>query len=125
MSQKVDELFGKGGSSVQPKTLSIIALLASGMLLAVLGLACSSVPGGLLVLWAWSIMEKEIDRVESGYLPEEAIGHLRSLKTIVWTSLLIVLILFIGQTVLLFTGFYIGFWGFIVEQFATGSPASP
>jgi len=125
MSQKVDELFGKGGASVQPKTRTIIALLASGMLLAVLGLACSSVPGGLLVLWAWSIMEKEIDRVESGYLPEEAIGHLRSLKTIVWTSLLIVLILFIGQTVLLFTGFYIGFWGFIVEQFATGSPASP
>ena len=122
MSQKVDDLFGEGDSAVQPKTKTIIGKLVLGGVLAFFGLACTSVPGGLLVLWAWSIMEKEIDRVESGYLPEETLGTLQTLKGFVWAALLVILVIFIGQTILLFSGFYVGFWSNIIQSISGVPP---
>lgn len=119
MTQKVEELFGEEGAHVRPKTRTIVALLSLGVILATLGLACSSVPGGLLVLWAWSITEKEIDRVESGYLPEDSLPHLRVVKATVWTSLVVILLIFVTQTVLLFSGFYVVLWSTFVETFAS------
>ena len=125
MSQKVDDLFGEGDSAVKPKTRTIIVLLVGGALLAFLGLACSSVPGGLLVLWAWSIMEKELDRVESGYLPEEVLSSLQTLKGFVWAALLVILVIFIGQTFLLFSGFYVVLWSDIIQSISGAPPVMP
>ena len=125
MSQKVDALFGEDESSVRPKIRTIVGLLISGSVLAFLGLACSSVPGGLLVLWAWSVMEKEIDRVESGYLPEETLGTLQTLKRLVWAALFVILIIFIGQTILLFSGFYVVLWGTFIQSLSGSPPILP
>ena len=115
MSQKVDELFGEGATKVAPKTRLIITLLGLGCALTVLGLACSSVPGGLIVLWAWTLMEKEIDRVESGYLPEDSLPALRRLKGVVWLTLGLVVVVFMIQSALLFNGFYFFLWGSAIE----------
>jgi len=68
MSQ-ADDLFGSKDAPM-PRVGLIAALLVSGLLLALLGLACSSIPGGVLILLAWLSVEKELDRVDSGYLPE-------------------------------------------------------
>ena len=125
MTSKVEELFGEEGQTVRANIRGIITLLVSGVLLALFGLACSSVPGGLIVLWAWSLTEKEIDRVDSGYLPEDTLPSLRVLKGFVWASLVVILIIFVGQTILLFSGFYVAFWGEIVQSFAPSAPVSP
>ena len=68
MSQ-TDDLFGSEDAPV-PRVRLIATLLAAGMLLSFLGLACTSIPGGVLILWAWLSVEKELDRIDSGYLPE-------------------------------------------------------
>jgi len=124
MTSKVDELFGEEGQTVRANIRGIVTTLACGVILALMGLVCSSVPGGLIVLWAWSMTEKEIDRVESGYLPEDALPKLRILKGFVWASLIVILIIFVGQTILLFSGFYVAFWGDIVQSFAPSTPAT-
>jgi hypothetical protein len=117
MSQKLDDLFGEGKTVVRPKTRTIVALLGSGLCLALAGLACSSVPGGLLVLLAWSTLEKEIDRVDSGYLPEQALTKLKVLKQLVWGALGLIMLIFVAQTVLLFSGVYVAFWGRLIQSF--------
>lgn len=125
MTSKVDELFGEEGQAVRANIRGIVATLALGVLLAFVGLVCTSVPGGLIVLWAWSLTEKEIDRVDSGYLPEDSLPALRVLKGFVWASLIVILIIFVGQTILLFSGFYVVFWGDLVQSFAPAAvPAS-
>ena len=125
MTSKVDELFGEEGQAVRANIRGIVTTLVLGVLLAFLGLVCSSVPGGLIVLWAWSLTEKEIDRVHSGYLPEDSLPALRVLKGFVWASLIVILIIFVGQTILLFSGFYVVFWGDLVQSLAPAtSPAS-
>ena len=125
MSSKVDELFGEDDTHVRPNIRTISILLTSGIVIALCGLLCTSVPGGLMVLWAWSMTEKEIDRVESGYLPEDVLPKLRVLKGVVWTALIAILFLFVVQTFLLISGFYIVLWSEIVQSFASSGPLPP
>ncbi len=72
MAQEVEELFGQGPGAPKPRVKRVYALTAFGFLLAFAGLVCSSVPGGVVILVAWLLVEREGDRVESGYLPREA-----------------------------------------------------
>jgi hypothetical protein len=110
MSQDLDELFGEGGASLKPGTRTIIVLLTVGLVLAVVGLLCSSVPGGLFVLLAWTRVEKEVDRVESGFLPEEFLPQLKMLRRIVWIAFALIFFVFLCQAFLLITGFYLQLW---------------
>jgi hypothetical protein len=70
MTDSVDELFGDGASGPKPRLLRVWLTLLLGLLLCVLGLACISVPGGLLVLLAVMFADTEKDRLESGFLSE-------------------------------------------------------
>jgi hypothetical protein len=66
----VDELFGGGPGEPQPRLRLGYGLLGSGLAVAVVGMLCTVVPGAGMVLASWSVAEKEMDRLESGYLPE-------------------------------------------------------
>lgn len=115
MSQEVEELF-EGGRAAQPRIKLVLGVLGSGVLLTLLGLACSSVPGGLLTLAGWSILQKEIDRVDSWYLPIEHRPLLYKLRILAWASLGIVVACFVIQGILLCTGSYVVFWGGLIES---------
>ncbi|MBT3223909.1 MAG: hypothetical protein HN348_32985 [Proteobacteria bacterium] len=106
MSEELDELFGEGTGTPKPRTGWAIFLLACGLILAFFGLACTSAPGGLIVLWAWSVIDKEVDRVESGYLPVDTLPQIRALQRLSQIALGLVIILFIIQVILLCMGFY-------------------
>ncbi len=97
---KTDGLFGNEDAP-RPRVGRIFALLALGMLLAVLGLACSSIPGGVLILLAWLSVDKELDRIDTGYLPESDRVRMKRWKMAVMTSLWIVLGLVTLQALLL------------------------
>lgn len=97
---KTDDLFGNEDAPV-PRVRRIAALLVLGLLTAILGLACSSIPGGVLILLAWLSVDKELDRVESGYLPEADRARLNRWKVAVMASLWIVLGLVTLQALLL------------------------
>lgn len=136
MSRDVDELFGEGGSGARPRTRLIALVLGSGLLLALLGMTCTAVPGGLITLVAWALVEKELDRVDSGYLALDYRPGLVTLRAFVWASLLLVMGLFIIQGVLLCTGWYTSFWSSMIESLRpfvlpdapiqpTGSPPVP
>ena len=112
----VDELFGGSGSAAKPRVGRIIAVLVTGMTLTVLGMACTAVPGGLVTLVAWALAEKELGRVDSGYLPVEARPGLVTLRTIILLCLIAVLVLFIIQGALLCTGVYFQMWSAAVES---------
>ena len=106
----VDELFGEGGRRARPRSLRVGVVLAVGLVLAILGMACTAVPGGLVCLVAWALVEREIDRVDSGYLALDYRPGLVTLRALVWASLVVVLGLFIVQGFLLCTGFYTTMW---------------
>jgi hypothetical protein len=97
---QTDDLFGSEDAPV-PRVGVIVTLLASGMLLAFLGLACSSIPGGVLILLAWLSVEKELDRVDSGYLPESERPRVKRWRKAVIAGLWLVLGLVAIQAFLL------------------------
>lgn len=130
MSEAVDELFGEAGDAARPRTTWILALLIGGVLLALAGMACTAVPGGLLVLGAWAMVEKDLDRVDAGYLALDHRPTLSTLRSAVWGGLALVVILFVAQSVLLCTGFYFQFWATLIESMRplaldAGSPPVP
>lgn len=110
MSRDVEELFGEGGGAPTPRTVLVLSLLVSGLLLAFLGLACSTAPGGVLVLLAWVAVEKEMDRIESGYLPADAREHVARLRLFTWAGVLVVIGLFLAQALLLCSNSYDPLW---------------
>ena len=67
----LDELFG-GEDEPTPRVTKTWIYLGLGLLLTVLGLACTTLPGGILMLLAWSNADIEQARLRSGYLPESA-----------------------------------------------------
>lgn len=102
----LDELFGAGGGRPRPRATLIAMLVATGIVLAVLGMGCISVPGGLLVLLAWMLVEKDLDRLESGYLPEADREVVMRVRSLTYAGLLLVVVLFVLQGLLLCNGFY-------------------
>lgn len=110
MPRDVDELFGGGTGQPTPRTRLVIGLLVAGVLLAILGMVCSAAPGGLMVLVAWMVVEKELDRVETGYLPPEVLPELRGAQRLVWVGVGLVIALFVAQALLFCSGFYTNLW---------------
>lgn len=130
MSQPVDELFGEGEGAPAPRTGLILSLLVSGLLTALIGMLCTTAPGGLLVLLAWLLVEKEMDRIDSGYLPSDARPHVQRLRTFTYAGVLVVIGLFVAQGFLLCGHAYDGLWlsmlGWLLgEPVGGGAPLPP
>jgi hypothetical protein len=129
MSERVDELFGSAGTEARPRTALIVSLTVGGFLLTVGGLACSVIPGALLVLAAWIVVQRELDRVESGFLPVTERSSLLALRAIVWIAVGLVALLTVLQLAGLWTGVYSVFWGGLVqawvEQHPNAAPPPP
>jgi hypothetical protein len=113
---ELDELFGEAGARPRPRTGLVVTLLAVGLLATVLGMVCTAVPGGLLVLVAWQLVEKDADRVESGYLPAEARTTVVWLRRATLAAIVLVVLLFVAQAVLLAMGFYDVLWAGFLER---------
>ncbi len=111
----VAELFGEGEGAPSPRVLAITSLLGGGLLVALVGMACTAVPGGVMVLFAWMLAEKEMDRIESGYLPADARGVVRLLQTATFVGVLVVVFLFVAQGYLFCSGFYDELWMSMLE----------
>jgi hypothetical protein len=112
--ESLDELFGEGSGQPVPRTRLAITLLVTGLILGLLGMACTAAPGGILVLIAWVVLEKELDRVESGYLPTEFKPRLLALQRATYAAVVLVVLLFVVQLFLLCNGTYEVFWGRLV-----------
>ena len=104
----LDELFGEGGGTPEPKVIPAIALSVIGVLSAIIGMVCLAAPGGILVLLGLWWIEREMDRVENGYLAEDARPRVESARRFVLLCLIIVIALFFLQAVLYCNGFYQG-----------------
>lgn len=120
MAREVDELFGEGGGAPAPRSTLIWVLLLSGIVLSVVGLACSAAPGGLLVLIAWMTVEKEMDRVDNGYLPADARPTVQRVRTACYLGLVIVILVFVAQAWLFCAGFYEWLWAEALVRFFGG-----
>jgi len=81
----------------------------------VLGLVCTTAPGGLMVLLAWVIIDKESSRIESGYLPADVQPEVDQARKFTYLALLGVIALFMLQLVLLCQGFYEWLWGNLLK----------
>ncbi len=122
MARELDELFGEGLGQPRPRKRLVWILLVSGLFIALAGMACSAVPGGVVVLLAWLVVDKELDRVDSGYLPATERPGLESLRWMVYAGVLLVVFLFVTQGLLFCGGFYDPLWetalGWFVELVA-------
>ncbi len=112
---RVDELFGEGGATPRARFGLIVALLLSGLVATILGLACSTVPGGLLLLAAWVVVEKDLMRVEAGFLPVRQASTLQLLRGLTMVLVVLATISFVVQTWLMQAGFYTELWGGLLE----------
>ncbi len=126
----LDELFGEGSGQPEPRTRLVKLLLITGLLATVGGLACTTTPGGILVLLSWAVIEKEVDRVDSGYFPVADKPHLLALQRMVHGGLVAVIVLFILQGMLFCNGFYEWWWPQLWHWISTGesplvSPHAP
>ncbi len=116
---EIDELFGEGGGAPAPRVGTIVGLLAGGLAIGVIGLACTAVPGGVMVLMAWMLVEKEMDRVDSGYLPSDARVTVGRLQVAAYAAVLMVIALFGVQAWLFCSGAYDVLWADMLEWYLT------
>lgn len=106
MARDLEELFGEGEGTPEPRVGTAIALAVLGVVAAVVGMACLSAPGGVIVLAGLWWIERELDRVDNGYLPADARPAVERARRIVLACLGIVIVLFFVQATLYCTGFY-------------------
>jgi len=121
----VAELFGEGEGAPAPRVLAVTSLLTGGLLVAIVGMACTAVPGGVMVLFAWMLAEKEMDRIDSGYLPADARGMVRLLRTATFIGVLVVVLLFVLQGWLFCSGAYDTLWLQMLEWMVGGGFDTP
>lgn len=107
---ELDELFGEREDAPRARTGRVWGLLAVGLVLAGLGLLCSSAPGGILVLVAWMLVEKEMDRVENGYLPADQRPVVVRARAAAVAGLALSVAIFVLQGLLFCNGWYEVFW---------------
>ena len=106
MSERdVDELFGGIGGAT-PRTAPALVLAAIGLIVAIIGLLCLSVPGGMMVLAAVWLIENEMDRCENGFYPPTTHGKVERARRWVFASLFLTIGVFVFQTYLYYRMFY-------------------
>lgn len=105
MARDVDELFGDEDAATA-RTTPAIALAISGVIVAVIGMTCLAAPGGVLVLIGLWWIDRELERVENGYLAPDQRPAVERARTIVFISLGVVILLFVTQLFLYCGGFY-------------------
>lgn len=122
---EIDELFGEGDGAPSPRTGAVLGLLGGGLFLGIVGLACTSVPGGLMVLAAWMLVEKEMDRIDSGYLPGDARVVVGRLQLAAYVSVLVVILLFVAQAWLFCSGAYDVIWSEMLAWYLANVAGTP
>ena len=107
MSERdVDELFGGSGRKAEPKTGLALGTAALGLVLAIVGLACLSVPGGLLSLLAVWLIENEMDRCDNGFYAPTTHAKVERARRWVFAGLFLTIGVHVIQTYLYMIGFY-------------------
>ena len=121
----LNELFGEGQGAPEPKTGLAVGLAVTGLLIALLGMACLAAPGGAIVLLGVWRIERELDRVNNGYLSPDARPVVLGARRIVFACLFLVIVLFLVQVVLYALGFYQFLGDFFLGPLAPAWPALP
>lgn len=108
MSNRVEKLFSGGEPEQRPARSGWIkAVLAVAIPLDVLGvLSCTSVPGAVMTLLAWWLVDREMALLESGVIHVESAPSLNRLKQVTVGTLTFCGVSLFVQIVLLSTGFY-------------------
>jgi len=109
MSAELDELFGKEVRP-QPRTVSVIVLAVTTLLLTAIGLMCSVIPAYLPALAAWNIAETDTDRLQEGYLGVESTTQVAWARRSSYVLLVGLSLVLIAQGYLVTTGFYAELW---------------
>ena len=119
---RVDALFaprdGPGLHRSFEKQRTVRRLLYSAIALTLFGfVSCTGVPGALMALWAWQIVEREWERLQAQ--PEDAPADPRwertrsNARSVLWSCVVSLLL----QTVLLALGFYEALGRGVIEYF--------
>lgn len=87
-----DELF-EGGPAPVPRTARVVGLVGGGLVVAVLGLGCSVLPGVLLVLAGWFFAEGDVERVDNGYLAADHARRVRATRVLAALAVLLTCVL--------------------------------
>lgn len=110
---EVDDLFGTE-DAVRTNVGLVLGLLLTGLLFTALGMACTVLPGGVLILLGYHYAEREVDRVDSGYLPEAERPRANGLRRVAQVGVIALLLAIVVQLYLLSIGFYAGLWDLVI-----------
>ena len=69
------------------------------------------------MLLAWAAIEKEQDRIESGFLPADTRGTVSSLRAATLACVVGTIGLFVAQMMLMQSGFYDPLWNGVIAAF--------
>ena len=126
-TDELDELFG-ADDTPDPATTLPVVLAITGLLGAIAGLICCSIPGTALTLVGLWRVEIEHERIENGYYPSSAAPAVARARRIVFTCLLLGIGVLFVQANLYCGGFYqrLGDQIFLGEPTVTAPvPAAP
>lgn len=118
MADNVEELFGGGTGTAKPRLMRVWVLLFSGIITTILGLACLSAPGGVLVLLGVMYAETEKERVDNGYLPEADRKKVLMARGVAYACLLFCTVIFFMQCLL----YQMGVYSAMGDLFFSGAP---
>jgi hypothetical protein len=110
----VDELFG-GTDAPKPRLGRIAVLLIAGWITVIVGLACSVIPGLLVLAWAWNTVETDWERIANGYYPEDQRRKVVVARIVTYATIFLGLCVLIVQWFLLGWGFYHMLWSAAIE----------
>jgi len=107
---RLEGLFGAASEAPRAADRRTRALVLLGVALAAFGIVASSVPGVLVTLAAWWSAERDLDRVESGWLPTSARPRVDAARTYALTGLGLAAALMMAQAWILAQGVYGPLW---------------
>lgn len=119
MSEKVDALFAGEPpiptATFEARIATIRGVLKVAIPLVILGIPCwTSVPGAVLILWAWLATDAQMSRSEVENASEELSQSLVRLRRFSTYALGLCVVTLIIQIILLSTTLYERFWSSIV-----------
>jgi len=116
---RVDELFAGEPPpppvDVGPRIRRLRLMVGVAVLLDVLGLMVTVVPGAVVTLWAWLAADAEAARIEAGGYDEAAAAQVVGMRNIARWAMVACVLCLLAQAWLLHNGFYNPLWAALVD----------
>lgn len=100
---------------VRPRVRRLRAIIAVALVLDLLGLLLTVVPGAAMTLWAWLAADAESERLEAGTYDEQSAAAVLGIRSVARWAMIFCVFCLVAQATLLHRGFYDPIWARLID----------